>query len=665
MTDSTETTAPLFSSTVPDIPPRHGNNMKFGENGNAEYTWSTYFQEKIVQLSFQLTRTSDPSQMVLLGNKYNELIQEAFLSNQLDYLTRQKYISILYRIMLHTRDIIDGKGEYALFYMLLSEWVKVSEQLKKIDVTDNSDTMNKKIECIESLTSSAVESLVFLETQEHPYGSWKDMKYLLNYLRSRRDIPTRVYDLPIFKHIISVIVKQLGQDACGLNPPSLLAKWLPREKSRKFGWIAKHIACQYYSHWLIANTTTITSKDNNCIILSSKNAERKCLTHYRQLIASLNRSLNTVQINQCNHTWRDINFEKNVSSITMSRQKNAFQNRNNLLNDDRHNIDRIICKTNYESYVKKCMMGDVEMKGKRTSIIDLVKDALEIVDMELRLKRSGGYVDDSKTKINKETINLQWKESGKNLNSLQDFIPLIDTSGSMEGEPLLAALGLGCRIAEQSRLGKRAITFSSTPEWIDLSECDTLIEMVERLATHKNWGMNTNFVASLQLILDASIERELTPDDTGNLTLVIFSDMQIDQADKNTDTMHTVIEKMFYDAGLRSKYATPFKVPRIVYWNLRSTSGFPTVSFVNNVSMLSGFSPIIMNTLTEKGADGLKECTPWEILRLQLGNKRYEWVDEKLQSLELFSKDAMIDDPVETIYHNDKTTAPSGWLKWW
>ena len=32
-------------------------------------------------------------------------------------------VSFLYRLMLHTRDIIKGKGEYNLFYILLGEWV--------------------------------------------------------------------------------------------------------------------------------------------------------------------------------------------------------------------------------------------------------------------------------------------------------------------------------------------------------------------------------------------------------------------------------------------------------------------------------------------------------------------------------------------------------------
>ena len=73
-------------------------------------------------------------------------------------------------------------------------------------------------------------------------------------------------------------------------------------------------------------------------------ARRKCLTHFRQLVAKINKELNTPQINQCNGTWRDINFDKNVTSITLRKQGKAFQginkkgtNRPQLVNEDRKN----------------------------------------------------------------------------------------------------------------------------------------------------------------------------------------------------------------------------------------------------------------------------------------------------------------------------------------
>ena len=54
-----------------------------------------------------------------------------------------------------------------------------------------------------------------------------------------------------------------------------------------------------------------------------------------------------------------------------------------------------------------------------------------------------------------DTVNLQWREQSKQMGSLGNFIAMVDTSGSMEcdnGTPLQAAIGLGCRVAEHSKL---------------------------------------------------------------------------------------------------------------------------------------------------------------------------------------------------------------------
>ena len=56
---------------------------------------------------------------------------------------------------------------------------------------------------------------------------------------------------------------------------------------------------------------------------------------------------------------------------------------------------------------------------------------------------------------------------------------MVDTSASMECDdcnPLYSAIGLGIRIAEKSKFGKRVLTFSSEPNWINLEPFDFQIE---------------------------------------------------------------------------------------------------------------------------------------------------------------------------------------------
>ena len=99
---------------------------------------------------------------------------------------------------------------------------------------------------------------------------------------------------------------------------------------------------------------------------------------------------------------------------------------------------------------------------------------------------------------------------------------MIDTSSSMETdkcEPLYSAIGVGLRIAEKTKLGKRVLTFNSTPSWIDLSETDDLTSMVSKLKENTAWGMNTNFRAALDMILDCAITNNISPKDMKNMTL--------------------------------------------------------------------------------------------------------------------------------------------------
>ena len=588
-----------------------------GENMNPEYGWSSDIQEKILQLTFQLTRTSEKKILDNLSNIYTDLISICYKNNDIEHLTT------LFKIMLHTRDIINGKGEYTLFYNLLLGTVKLS--------LSSSDKMFSAQ--LDRLINKTIYSLLYLDNGEHPYGTWKDLKYVLNVLNEGLpgvDITT----LSVFKYIIQLYVNQITIDKSNLdkhqtdNSPlnmSLCGRWCPREKSKKFGWIAKHIAFALNPRWInSANTNS-----------SKRAATKKCLEFYRRTVAQLNNALETVQVKQCSQEWSSIDFNKQVTSVTMARQKKAFLYVDKKGEQRGHSLDRKKCADNFNNYLTECFSGDKNIKASRVSIIDMIRDAVNL---------SKTYGSPSE----KMALNLQWDEAGKFLELLSNFIALVDTSGSMEVDncnPLNAAVGLGIRVAEKSKLGKRVLTFSKSPQWINLDPYDNLIDMCKRLRTDDTWGMNTDFRKAMQLIADACLEKQLSPQEVSDLVLVVFSDMQIDLADKDNSTMHEFVERLFKDTGMKSKFKTPFTPPHMLYWNLKSTGGFPELSTKKNISMLSGFSPVLLNSFCNKGMDCLKECTPWHILAEQLDNERYSWCSSFIQ--EVFSNN--ISDPLDKI----------------
>ena len=107
--------------------------------------------------------------------------------------------------------------------------------------------------------------------------------------------------------------------------------------------------------------------------------------------------------------------------------------------------------------------------------------------------------------------------------------------------------------------------------------------------------------------------------------------MQIDEGDPSMDyTMYEAIQRKYSETGIRL-YDIPFKTPHIVFWNLKATNGFPCLTTQTNSSMMSGYSPVILNTFCEEGLPSLKSHTPWSCLEKILMVDRYDVMGDKLK----------------------------------
>jgi hypothetical protein len=563
---------------------------QFGENCHVEYTWSNKIQEKILQFSFQLTRT-DKDGIHKLDFVLSELLM--VIKHQIDTgsLSEKQlakgHLSLLYRMIAQTRDIIYGKGEYALAYMMVRVWHKFYPELAKF----------------------ALKCFVTLDNKDsHQYGSWKDLKYFCEYCRNQGDN----IGSPLILYSVNLINQQIKKDFNNIlydvNNISLAAKWVPREKS-KFSWLYKALATDYFHEFLD------TAKNDD----QERKAVLKCKTEYRKVLSTLNRYIDTTQIKQCDQTWQHIDFNK-VTSITLAKQKKAFLNiKNNGESRYPDNFDRIECANNFKAHIQRAVKGEVEMKGKRIGMADFTKQALNLLN----------YYDNQ---VERDLLNSQWRDNSSQNGALGKMIAMVDVSGSMEGDPMNAAISLGIRIAEKSVLGKRLMTFSARPSWINLDPYPDFISQVEVIKS-SDWGMNTNFYAALDLILDAIIQNKMRPEDVQDMILVILSDMQMDNCDKcNKQTLYETMKTKYELAGIRLN-GQPYKPPHILFWNLRSTSGFPTLSNQPNTSMMSGFSPTLLNLFCEQGLNALQSCTPWSLLIKTLENERYKIMDTKLQEI--------------------------------
>ena len=574
--------------------------LQIGENGTLEYGWSDEVQELIVQFHFQLVRNANLNELSII---YEKILTKIFTNS---YSVSLDYLKIMVKLTAYTRDIVKGKGEYELAYMMITDLYKFGSKKEGIKFQNN----------IQEMACKLLSTFVKLEN-EHPYGSWKDLKYFCNYYISegRRKDENLLND-KLVNTVLNLICNQVKEDLEN-KEKSLVGKWIPREKSNKFGWLTTLIARHYYKEWFSHSLTPGQYKA----------ATRKALTHFRKIISALNKELNTPQVNQCSKTWRNIDFNKHVTSITMRKQSKAFSGETNgkLRYKVEDNYDRLECRDNYKNYINECKQGNKKIKGKRISILDFVRDGLKMTYP----------FNNSNNDAEREILDLQWKENSKQTNKLGNMIAMVDTSGSMESDnciPLYSAIGLGIRIAENSKLGKRVITFSSSPEWVNLDGSKDFVDMLEKIKKAP-WGTNTNFMAAFDMILNAAISENISPFEMKNFTLVVLSDMQIDYSGNVNESMFNKMRSRYAEAGLKTKFQTPYELPHIVFWNLRQTSGFPLLSKTKNTSMISGYSPSIMNAFSDKGNDVLEQFTPWHLINQELSNERYSYLDEIMDNI--------------------------------
>ena len=580
--------------------------LSVGEKGHLEYTWSNDIDEKIVQLFFQLVRTKNTKTLEqqlhnilnTLKNKYDSFEY----MNASEATEVVKRLTTLYKMIGQTRDIINGKGELDISFMQICVWY----------------------EYFPSLALNAFTYFVDIEN-EHPYGSWKDVKYLCNYAKEYYKDKNH----PLIKHACSLLVSKLkldwenyssvnGESKSDLNNVkiSLATKWAPREpnyrkkKYVKFGWLFKPLAMETFPHFL-----KYTSKDKP----SWEKAILKCKTHFKKRITLMNKFIDTTQIKQTSHNWQHIDFN-HVTTQTMRKQRLAFQNKTKKGDEKKDLKDRKICAENFKNLVNSAKLNPAKYKvhGRRCNVYELVNDALKYYDY-----------DSNSTTI--DTINLQWDDNAKNNMGLSHLpiISMVDTSGSMECDdciPLYNAIGLGIRTSELTHPAFRnnIMTFDSTPKWVNMSDCNNFWEKVHKVK-RAAWGTSTNIYLAFKMVLDTCVKESVPPSEVENMIIAIYSDMQIDSfgienSPYNNKVMSDKIDNMYMDAG--------YNRPHLLFWNLRSTDGFPMISKQSNITALSGYNSTLLNVFCNKGIEGLKEYTPAKALENLLNNDRYNKIEQ-------------------------------------
>jgi len=586
-------------------------SKQLGENGHVEYApvsknaalTCENIEEKICQFQFQCVRCTNDG-LNKLADNLRDILKN--LSDMEDKDISKKYLSVVYKIIGQTRDIESGKGERQLSYMMIYVWSEFHLALAKFATT-----------CFVTLDDKL------------QYGSWKDMKRLSQYIYEK----TNDNKHPIILHCIDLMIRQLHIDNEKTTDSelSLCSRWVPRESSTKGKWLFRVLAEAYFPEF-IQSALKITDKDRKS--KSYEAAKKKTYMTFARMLSSLNKRIDTIQIKMCDKRWAEIDHHK-TTSVTLTKSRSALMNKGKKRGESTE-MDRILCAEAFESYIQSRVSSGKEVKGKRVGIVDYVKQGIDLYRT-------------SASQLAKDTINAQWKSFMSQVGDLGNIVAMVDQSGSMSGDPMHAAMGMGIAVAEKSALGKRVMTFSTEPAWVSLEGCNTFYSYIAELQKSEHLsGLGTNFFKALKMILDACVSMSVPDEVVSNMTLAIFSDMQIDcgynYPDESPNTskrfsdhmlsmherfsdsmlsMHERIKKLYVNAGYSG-------VPHILFWNLRHTGGFPTMSSMPNATMFSGFSPMLLNAFCEKGKEALQQQTPWAALIDSLSNERYSVLENEV-----------------------------------
>lgn len=267
---------------------------------------------------------------------------------------------------------------------------------------------------------------------------------------------------------------------------------------------------------------------------------------YRKTLAALRKYSNVVEVKMSANEWEAINFEA-VPSVAMKKYSAAF---------GKH------CPNAFTQYKHELTTGEAKVNAQTLYPYDITHQFMY-----------GGNAD-------KDILEAQWKAQKNWFKEDAKIVVAADVSGSMNGMPMAASIGLAMYAAtfNQGPYHGYYLTFTDKPYFYKIDENESLEANIRKVM--RNVGYNTEMDKMFKAIYEMAVRENDAPD-----ALVIVSDMEIDRFMKANacDDIITKWVNKFRDAGL--------ECPRLVLWNAESRqntylarSNNPYVAFVSGVS---------------------------------------------------------------------------------
>lgn len=417
--------------------------------------------------------------------------------------------------------------------------------------------------------------------KNHTEAARRNFKYVAEF--RRWDDLYCLVDTPLEREMFSFLKKQLALDIT-CKTPSLLAKWLKSE-----------------------NTSSEASR-----ILGAKTRKAFGLTarEYRKTLSALRERINVLERLMSAGKWDEIEFDKIPSKAGLI-YKNAFA---------RHDLERAKSEKDVQTYADFA-------KDTTKKVNAAVLNPVDIAEKVFEYRHGRTLTSTDRAMLDKYWENLKDYYNGREENG----IAIVDTSGSMSGQPLNAAVSMGAYIAERGKgpFKNHFITFSSNPELVEFKGVD-IYDKFQR-AKSADWGGSTNIEATFEMLLNTALQNHVPACDMPK-TLYIFSDMEFNgcmscgpritgrwgyasssnylRSENEVNSLLEVIARRWATCG--------YKLPRVIFWNVNARNdNIPALN--GRFGYVSGFSMSMVETILS-GKDG------WALAKEKLDTERYSCI---------------------------------------
>jgi hypothetical protein len=596
-----------------------------------------YYQEQITQLYFLLTRKENDEEITKIAEILHQLLSslKPFVKKgcETDSSIHATTFILLYKMIAQTRDIVFGKGERKLTYMMIMIWYKYYPILAIY-------ALYRLVDLLYLPAGTRHDDLMtylntYVGSRKHSFGCWKDIKYFCYYIASNSK---QKFEHPLIDVAVSIMNDQVMRDCTVLNmckSPnnvgfyennyselrkyiSFVGKWVPREKT-KFEWVFEKLALDWSRriHPYYFNDEKRYDYQNEKLL-------NKCKMDYRKILSELNRILDTVEVKQCSQKWDEI-CVSNIPSGSMTKHKNALLNINGIL-EDRKNTKykghRRICSQRIKEYYKDLTNPEntFSFHGIRNELGHYVKSAHNLLlntDSNIEISQNRLYL--------KDLLNKQMDVFIKKFEEMDGFVPFVDCFD--DDNALYGAIELAYIIAIKS--SGRFMKVNHSPGWCELiqtGDC-VFIDNIEKIIKTMKSDMNhspENILNSMDIFIKSLVDANISNDTIHKMVLVVITNKEY-ICNNDSDIYNNIIVK-FKNLSL--------DIPHILFWNLstKSYTHFPIVKNLKKTTIVSGKNALLLNHFRFMNFGSVREYSAYNTVCNILANSRFDIMENYIRS---------------------------------